>query len=359
MKIGVLTGGGDCPGLNAVIRAIVKTAAAKYNGEAVGIEEGFEGLMTPMQTRVMTPWTIRGILNAGGTILGTTNSADPTRFRRVEGGKSEEVDLSGMVLENVKELGLSGLVVIGGDGSLTIAQKLYEIGVPVVGVPKTIDNDISATDLTFGFHSAVTTATEALDKLHTTAESHHRVIVVEVMGRYVGWIAIESGIAGGADVILIPEIPYDIGKVCEKIKFRYEQGSRFSIVVVAEGAMPVGGEASVLKKSKEGYWIRLGGIGNKVGEELAHGTQMDVRVTVLGHIQRGGSPTPFDRILATRFGVAAADLVAEGKFGRMVCLRGQRIEDVPLTEGIKELKSVPPNGEMVRAAESLGISFGR
>jgi 6-phosphofructokinase len=250
-------------------------------------------------------------------------------------------------------------VVIGGDGSLTIAQKLYEIGVPVVGVPKTIDNDISATDLTFGFHSAVTTATEALDKLHTTAESHHRVIVVEVMGRYVGWIAIESGIAGGADVILIPEIPYDIGKVCEKIKFRYEQGSRFSIVVVAEGAMPVGGEASVLKKSKEGYWIRLGGIGNKVGEELAHGTQMDVRVTVLGHIQRGGSPTPFDRILATRFGVAAADLVAEGKFGRMVCLRGQRIEDVPLTEGIKELKSVPPNGEMVRAAESLGISFGR
>jgi 6-phosphofructokinase 1 len=357
MKIGMLTGGGDCPGLNAVIRAIVKTTAVKYNGESIGIEEGFEGLITPMKTRGMTPWTIRGILNAGGTILGTTSALDPTRFRK--GESKEEVDLSGMVLENIKALGLSGLVVIGGDGSLKIAQKLYESGAPVVGVPKTIDNDISATDLTFGFQSAVTTATEALDKLHTTAESHHRVIVVEVMGRYAGWIAVESGIAGGADVILIPEIPYRTSIVCDKIKRRYEQGSRFSIVVVAEGARPLGGEPSVIKKSEEGYWMRLGGIGNKVGEEIAGCTRMDVRVTVLGHIQRGGSPTPFDRILATRFGVLATDLVAEKKFGQMVCLRGQNVEYVPLTEGIKEMRLVPPDGEIVRTAESLGISFGR
>jgi len=359
MRVGVLTGGGDCPGLNAVIRAIVKTTASRYQGESLGIEEGFAGLLTPVMAREMTPWTIRGILPTGGTILGTTSSVDPTRYRRIKDGSEEEVDLSGMVLDNLKGLGLSGLIVIGGDGSLTIARKLHDIGAPVVGVPKTIDNDICSTDLSFGFRSAVNTATDALDKLHTTADSHHRVIVVEVMGRYVGWIAIESGIAGGADVILIPEIPYDIERVCKRIQGRYDQGSRFSIVVVAEGAKPVGGEASVIKKSKEGYWIRLGGIGNKIGEEIAERLHVDVRVTVLGHIQRGGSPTPSDRILGTRFGVAATELVAEEKFGRMVCLRGERIENVPLAEAVRELKTVPQDGNLVQTAESLGISLGR
>lgn len=359
MKIGVLTGGGDCPGLNAVIRAVVTTAEVKYHWEAIGIRQGFNGLLSPTQTHAMTPRTIRGILPAGGTILGTTSTLDPTQQRQTKDRTEQEVDLYRVLLENTKALDLSGLVVIGGDGTLKLAQHLYDIGTPVVGVPKTIDNDISGTDLTFGFHSAVTTATEALDKLHTTAESHHRVMVVEVMGRYVGWIAIESGMAGGADVILIPEIPYQIEKVCEKIRGRNEQGSHFSIVVVAEGAKPLGGEPSVIKKSKEGYWIRLGGIGNKVGEEIAACTGMDVRVTVLGHIQRGGSPTPFDRILATRFGVLATELVAKGKFGQMVCLNGDRVEHIPIAEGIKELKSVSPDGELVQTAEAMGISFGR
>ena len=359
MKIGVLTGGGDCPGLNAVIRAIVKTTAGKYQGDSVGIEEGFTGLLTPIKARAMNPRSIRGILATGGTILGTTSAVDPTRYRRPEEGVEKEVDLSSTVLENIKVMGLSGLVVIGGDGTLRIARKLYDMGAPVVGVPKTIDNDLSATDLTFGFHSAVTTATEALDKLHSTAESHSRVIVVEVMGRNVGWIGIESGIAGGADVILIPEIPYQIEKVCEGIQRRYEEGSRFAIVVVAEGAKPLGGEASVVKKSKGGQEVQLGGIGNKIGDEIARRLPVDVRVTVLGHIQRGGSPTPFDRILATQFGVAAADLVAEEKFGQMVCLRGQQVESVPLAEAVKVVKSVSPEGELVKVAESLGISLGR
>ncbi|HLG21206.1 MAG TPA: 6-phosphofructokinase [Candidatus Manganitrophaceae bacterium] len=359
MKVGVLTGGGDCPGLNAVIRAIVKASKVKHNWEVIGVEEGFEGLMTPVKTRVMTPWTIRGILPTGGTILGTTSGMSPARMTAKGGGDEGKIDIPRMIKANVKELGLTGLIVIGGDGTLKIGLELYEIGVPVVGIPKTIDNDIPATDLTFGFQTAVNTATEALDKLHTTAESHHRIIVVEVMGRYAGWIALEAGIAGGADVILIPEIPFQIDQVCKKIASRYEQGSRFSIVVVAEGAKPVGGEMSILKRSEEGYVERLGGIGTKVGDEIARCVNMDVRVTVLGHLQRGGSPTPFDRILATRFGVAAVNLIAEGRFGAMVRLRGTQVESVPLAEATRALKLVPPDGELVKTAEGLGITFGR
>ncbi len=359
MKIGVLTGGGDCPGLNAVIRAVVKTAYLKYGWEVVGIEDGFTGLITPNRTRELTPQSVRGILPTGGTILGTASDINPTKIKQIIDGKEQRKDLSDLVIENVQKLGLSTLICVGGDGTLGVAHHLYKLGLPVIGIPKTIDNDIPDTDSTFGFHTAVNTATEALDKLHTTAESHRRVIVVEVMGRYAGWIALEAGISGGADVILIPEIPFQIESVCKKIMDRYEQGARFSIVVVAEGAHPMGGEMSVIKRAEDGYVLRLGGIANKVGEEIAARTNVDVRVTVLGHIQRGGSPVPFDRSLATRFGVAACDLIAKEKFGDMVCLKGGEIESVSLKEATRGLKFVPTDGNVVKSAEALGVSFGR
>jgi 6-phosphofructokinase 1 len=359
MKIGVLTGGGDCPGLNAVIRAVVKVSSRKYGMEVIGIEDGFSGLLTPMHTREMTPQSVRGILPMGGTILGTASEINPMKVRQTLSGKEQISDLSHVVLENVKQLGLSGLICIGGDGTLKIAHHLFLLGVPVIGIPKTIDNDIPETDSTFGFHTAVNTATEALDKLHTTAESHKRVIVVEVMGRYAGWIALEAGIAGGADVILIPEIPFQIEAICKKIVERHDRGAGFSIVVVAEGARPVGGEMSVIKRTEDGYVLRLGGIGNKVGEEIATRTDLDVRVAILGHIQRGGSPVPFDRTLATRFGVAASDLAAQGTFGKMVCLKGGRIQSVSLKEAVRGLKFVPTDGDEVKSAEALGISLGR
>ncbi|MFQ5949542.1 MAG: 6-phosphofructokinase [Nitrospiria bacterium] len=364
MNIGVLTGGGDCPGLNAVIRAIVKSARFKYGWDVTGIEEGFEGLKIPVKSRPLTPWTIRGILPTGGTILGTTSGMKPGHVKRAIPKKRQDAgggiaDLSKMVKKNMNLLGLSGLIVIGGDGTLKIAKSLYKDGVRIIGVPKTIDNDIPSTDLTFGFHTAVNTATDALDKLHTTAESHHRVMVVEVMGRYVGWIALEAGIAGGADVILIPEIPFRIDRVCKTIIDRYKRGSRFSIVIVAEGAKPAGGKRSLIKPTEGGSAERLGGVGNKVGEEIARLMEMDVRVTVLGHLQRGGSPTPFDRILATRFGIAAVNLIAQKRFGEMVCLKGSEIKSVPLSEATRKMKRVPSNGALVRNAETIGVSFGR
>jgi len=359
MKIGVLTGGGDCPGLNAVIRAVVKASALKYDWDVIGVEDGFSGLMTPSHIRKMTPESVRGILPTGGTILGTASDINPMKVKQWIDGREQMIDHSRHILENAKALSLSGLICIGGDGTLKIAQHLYLLGLPVIGIPKTIDNDIPDTDSTFGFHTAVNTATEALDKLHTTAESHRRVIVVEVMGRYAGWIALEAGIAGGADVILIPEIPFQIEAVCKKITDRYEQGAGFSIVVVAEGASPVGGEMSVIKRGEDGYVLRLGGIGNKVGEEIAARTNVDVRVTVLGHIQRGGSPVPFDRSLATRFGVAACDLAAKQQFGQMVCLKGGEIQSVSLKEATRGLKFVATEGNEVKSAEALGVSFGR
>ncbi len=358
MKIGVLTGGGDAPGLNAVIRAIVKSAVHRYQWEVVGIQQAFEGLISPEMRQPLTPQGIRGILTLGGTILGTTNRVNPFKYRRTVNGREEVVDLSDTIKQTIAAIGLDGVIVIGGDGTLTAAHRLWKIGCPMVGVPKTIDNDLLATDVTFGFQTAVATATEALDKLHTTAESHHRVIVVEVMGRYSGWIAIEAGVAGGADVILLPEIPFTIDKICQKIEERRRFGDHFSIVVAAEGALPVGGERSVLATTPEGY-ERLGGISYKVGDAIGRQTKMDVRVTVLGHLQRGGSPTPFDRLLATRFGVAAVDLIAEGKFGQMVSLRTPHIVSVPLEEAIKGRKMVDPDGELVRCSEALGISFGR
>ncbi|MFQ5596763.1 MAG: 6-phosphofructokinase [Nitrospiria bacterium] len=358
MTIGVLTGGGDCPGLNAVIRAIVKSASTCHQWNVIGIEEGYDGLRTPVKTRPLTASTIRGILPMGGTILGAASGMDPAKVLEetddLEGGK-----ITREIKKNIQELRLSCLIAMGGDGTMKIAQALHREGIPVIGIPKTIDNDIPNTDLTFGFQTAVNTATDALDKLHTTAESHHRVIVVEVMGRYAGWIALEAGIAGGADVILIPEIPFHIDQVRKKIVNRYEQGHRFSIVVAAEGAKPFGGEMSVIKRSDSGYVERLGGIGNKVGEQIAVRTSMDVRVTVLGHLQRGGSPTPFDRILATRFGVAAVEFISKKRFGEMVCLHHNNIQSTPLASVIHDLKTVPPEGSLVKTAEALGISFGR
>ena len=357
-KIGLLTGGGDCPGLNAVIRAVTKTAINEYGLEVVGIEDGFGGLINN-SLRKLTLQDVSGILHRGGTILGTTNRDNPFKFPIIENGKKTYVDYSDKIIEKLKTEEIDVLVVIGGDGSLSIAKEFNDKGFPVVGIPKTIDNDLSATDQTFGFDTAVVTATEALDKLHTTAESHHRVMVLEVMGRYAGWIALMSGIAGGADVILIPEIPYNVENICSKIKERTNHGKKFSLVVVAEGAKPEGGEMTVQKIIEESADpIRLGGIGNVVAKQIELCSGMESRVTVLGHLQRGGVPTPYDRILSTRYGTAAVRLLMKGRFGEMVCLRGTEISSVPLAEAVNELKKVPSGGELVAAAKAIGVSFG-
>jgi ATP-dependent phosphofructokinase / diphosphate-dependent phosphofructokinase len=359
MRIGVLTGGGDAPGLNGVIRAVVRTATLRYHWKVLGIFDGFEGLMGKTNTKELTPWNTRGILFRGGTILGTTNRGNPFAVKVTEKGKQVEKDLSDSVIRNMKKLRIDAIIVIGGDGSLNIAQKFFKKGIKVIGVPKTIDNDLSATHLTFGFRTAVETATGALDKLHTTAESHHRVIVVEVMGRYAGWIALEAGIAGSADVILIPEIPHNMEKVCCKILERKKANCNSSIVVVAEGAKPLGGEMAVLEKDSSGYALRLGGVGHAVADGITKATGMDVRVTVLGHLQRGGSPCAADRILATRYGVKAVELIAGKKFGHMVSYMPPDITSVPLVQAIRKMKFVDPQGEIVLAAESVGVSFGR
>lgn len=358
-RIGVLTGGGDCPGLNAVIRAVVKTAITNYRLSVVGFENGFGGLIQN-RSRNLTLNDVVGILPRGGTILGTTNRDNPFHYPMVIKGEKVFRDVSDRVIENINIQEIDALIVIGGDGSLSIAKELYEKkGLPVVGVPKTIDNDLSATDQTFGFDTALNTATEALDKLHTTAESHHRVMVLEVMGRYAGWIALEAGIAGGADVILIPEIPYSIEKVFGKIYERREHGKLFSVVVVAEGAKPLGGEMVVQRRVEDSFDpVRLGGIGNLVAKQIEEETGMEARVTVLGHLQRGGTPTAFDRILATRYGSGAVNLVMAGKYGEMVCLRTPNIESVPLAVAVGEMRLVPVGGDLVRTARQVGISFG-
>jgi phosphofructokinase-like protein len=358
-RIGVLTGGGDCPGLNAVLRAVVKTATGRYGWEVVGIEDGFEGLILPDRTRAMDAASVRGILPLGGTILGTTNRANPFDYPVADAsGRVERRDVSPEMLGRMADLGLDALVVIGGDGSLHIAHQLFEMGAPVVGVPKTIDNDVGGTDITFGFDTALDVATQAIDRLHTTAESHHRVMLVEVMGRNAGWLALEAGLAGGADVILLPEVPFDAGRVDAKTEERDRAGSKFSIVVVAEGARPEGGEQVYQEVRSSMTARRLGGVSYVVAEQLAAICEHEIRVTVLGHLQRGGSPTSFDRILGTRFGAAAVDLIARGGLGRMVALRGEEIVDVPIAEAIAELKTVPLDGDLIRTARSMGISLG-
>ncbi len=359
MRIGILSGGGDAPGLNAVIRAVTKTAIFKYGWEVTGIIDGFEGLLSPTKTRPLTSWNTRGILYVGGTILGTTNRGNPFAHKTVVNGREIVEDMSSVVVANIRELGLDCLVVIGGDGSLKIGSGINKLGVPVIGVPKTIDNDLMATYVTFGFQTAVDTATEALDKLHTTAESHQRVIILEVMGRYAGWIAIEAGMAGSAHAILIPEIPFNIDKVTERLLERKKAGSKSSIVVVAEGAKPAGGEMAVREKAADGYVLRLGGMGELVANEISKRTSFETRVTVLGHLQRGGSPCPFDRLLATRYGAHAVELIAQKKFGQMVSYQPPIITSVPIEEAISKLKLVEPEGELVKIAEGMGISFGR
>lgn len=357
--IGILTGGGDCPGLNAVIRAITKSAILEYGIEVIGFMDGFRGLVEN-NYMALDLRQVSGISHTGGTILGTSNRDNPFSFITITQEGLLRTDESDRAIANLKHLGLDGLIVIGGDGTLHIANQFYEKGIPVVGVPKTIDNDLSATDVTFGFNTAVNTASEALDRLHTTAESHHRVMILEVMGRYSGWIALHAGISGSADVILIPEIPFSIEAIRNKIAQRYRQGKKFSIIVVAEGAYPVGGEMVVQNYVPTSHDpIRLGGIGEKVAEDLGKLLyNVEIRVTVLGHLQRGGSPIPFDRILGTRYGVAAVEAFVNGKYGTMVSLQGTEIKSVPLVEAIKEIRKVDPNGDLVAAARGIGISFG-
>jgi phosphofructokinase-like protein len=347
--IGICTGGGDAPGLNAVIRAAVKCAFLKYNWKVIGIPDGFDGLIWPEKSYELTLKHVSGILPRGGTILGTTNRGNPFKFCTVENGQEVIRDISDEVIGNARKLGIDAVISIGGEGSQTIALELFHRGMKIVGVPKTIDNDISATEITFGFDTALATATDAVDKIHTTAESHHRIMVVEVMGRDAGWIALEAGIAGGAHVILIPEIPFTIDGVCAFVKKRESYGKRFTIVVVAEGV-----KLPLAFKEKR----RAGSVGILIGNAIATAANKEVRVSVLGHIQRGGSPTPFDRILATRFGVAAVDLIAQGGFGKMVCLRNERIEAVDIAQAIGKLKTVDPAGQTVQMAKAIGISFG-
>jgi 6-phosphofructokinase 1 len=354
-RIGVMTGGGDAPGLNAVIRAVVKSAHNR-NREVIGIEDSFDGLIEPDRSRTLTPKDVTGILRIGGTILGTTNRGNPFAYPvDTRGGKR---DYSERCVEMFHQLKLDALVVIGGDGTLAIAHEFSKRGIPLVGVPKTIDNDIVETTNTFGFDTAVSFATEAIDRLHTTAEAHHRVMVVEVMGRYAGWIALYSGLAGGADVILIPEIPFDIEKIAERIRAREEFGARFSIVVVAEGAKPVGGTVSVLQEAQGEYVERLGGIGARVATDLEKRTGKETRNVVLGHLQRGGAPTSFDRTLATRFGARAVELILEGQFGSMVAFHPPDIVAVPLEKIVGRTRNVPLDFDVIRTARAIGISLG-
>ena len=347
--IGICTGGGDAPGLNAVIRAAVKAAILKYKWKIIGIPDGFDGLIWPEKSRELGLKDVSGILPRGGTVLGTTNRGNPFHHVSVENGVDVTRDISDVVIANSRKLGMDAVISIGGDGSQKIAHELFLKGMKIVGVPKTIDNDLSATEVTFGFDTALHTATDAVDKIHTTAESHHRIMVVEVMGRDAGWIALEAGIAGGAHVILIPEIPFTIERICNYVTERESYGKFFTIVVVAEGVkLP-----PELSENR-----RAGAISNIIGNAIAAQSHKEVRVSVLGHIQRGGSPSPFDRILGTRFGVAAVDLVAQGGFGKMVCLRKAQVESVNIADAVGRLKTVDPNGEFVRAARAIGICFG-
>lgn len=356
-RIAVNTGGGDAPGLNAVIRSVV-LAAVNRGWEVLGIRRGYAGLLDTSKIVPLGPDTVRGITHLGGTILGTTNKGDPFAFPvTLPGQETTVVDRSDEVVENVHHLGIDVLVAIGGDGSMRIASRFAAKGIPVVGVPKTIDNDLTGTVATFGFDTAVGVATEAIDRLHSTAEAHDRVMVVEVMGRYAGWIALHSGVAGTADAILIPEIPFDIERVCEKIGDREARGRRFSIVVVAEGAKPIGG-SMVIKSEEVGREVQLGGIGERVAAEIAERTGKETRTVVLGHIQRGGRPSTFDRLLALRFGAAAVRLIEEGRFNHMVALDPPVVRAVPLEEATSRMKTVPLDCDTIFTARDLGVSFG-
>lgn len=357
-RIGILTGGGDAPGLNAVIRAVVKSALNQGGYEVLGIKDGFDGILEEGGVIELTRSEVRGILPKGGTILGAANRGNPFAREVVRDGEQVVEDVSDDVVNRIKELDLESLIVVGGDGTMHICLELIEKGTPIIGVPKTIDNDIDGTDVTFGFDTAINTAMEAIDRLHTTAESHHRVMVLELMGRDAGFIALHAGIAGGADVILIPEIPFEFESICETIQQRAEHGRHFSIVAVAEGAHPKG-EQQVFKRAADEVLVaRLGGIGQTVAKFVEEACGMECRVMVLGHLQRGGSPTAFDRWLATRFGAAAFRLAQEKKHGRMVGVRGTQMIDVSLQEALAVPKRVDLEGDGVRTARNLGLCLG-
>ncbi len=357
-RIGILTGGGDCPGLNAVIRAIVKTAENDYDIEVVGFLDGYEGLIEN-RFRTIRLEDVSGLLARGGTILGTSNRADPFNFPVLQGEDYVYLDRSLQAIRNLESLGLDALIAIGGDGTMAASARMLEKGLPVVGVPKTIDNDLWGTDITFGFDSALSTATEAIDKIHTTAQSHHRIMIVETMGRYAGWLALGAGLAGGGDIILIPEIPYDIDSVVDQVRSRNSLGKNFSIVVVGEGARPQGGDMvvkRVVETSPDA--VRLGGISNQLAAQLEGLTNLECRVTILGHLLRGGTPTAFDRILATRFGMEAVHMVARGEIGQIVVLQGSDLGSVPIRDVAGKQRKVTPDHPWIKTARSLGICLG-
>lgn len=358
MRIAISTGGGDAPGLNAVIRAATLSAIDR-GWDVLGIVRGYSGLLGDDEVVRLTRESVRGIAHLGGTILRTTNRGSPFNYPvRQPDGTYVYVDRSDELIRNARDLGIDAIISIGGDGSLKIAQQLQAKGMNMVCVPKTIDNDVSGTVTTFGFDTAVQTALEAIDKLHTTAESHDRVMVLEVMGRHAGFIALHAGLAGTADVILIPEIPYRIEKVCEKVLERDRAGRRFSIVVVAEGAIPVGGEESIIGESLPGQAKRVGGIAERIAAQIQEMTGKETRSMILGHLQRGGQPTGYDRLLSTRFGGAAVRAVAEGRFGQMVALQSPYIVTIPIEEALREPKRVDPTHDVVLTARATGISFG-
>lgn len=357
-RIAILTGGGDCPGINAVIRAVAKKAILEHGMEILGIEDGYHGLVNNKHRRLAYN-DVSGILTLGGTILGTSKIANPYRYPIGKDKTLEFRDLSKTAIENIKELGVVCLVCIGGDGTLGIAHKLYTDGLNVIGVPKTIDNDIRGTDITFGFDSAVTVATEGIDRIHTTAQSHHRVMIVEVMGHHSGWLALHSGIAGGGDIILIPEIPYDVKVVAKTVRQRAKKGKKFSIVVVSEGAKPKGGKVVIQRIVKESADpVRLGGIGFVLAKQIEDETSLETRTVVMGHLQRGGSPTPFDRVLATSLGTKAVELMQNGEFGYMSAVKGNKLIKFPLDKVAVGPKTVPPAHPLIQSARSVGTCFG-
>jgi 6-phosphofructokinase 1 len=353
MRIGLLTGGGDCPGLNAVIRAVTKGLLLRHNAEVVGFEDGFLGLIEGIH-RPLSYRDVSGILTRGGTILGSSNKANPFRYYR-----AGDADVSHRAVQVYQDLGLDGLVVIGGDGTMSIAHEMQEAGLRLVGVPKTIDNDLVGTDRTFGFDTAVSIATEAIDRLHTTAQSHHRVMILETMGRYAGWIALHAGVAGGADVILLPEFPYSLDEVARVCRAREAGGQRFTLIAMAEGAHSDGGSMvvrDIVEDSPDP--VRLGGASQVLAAELEGVLESEVRTTILGHVQRGGTPTPYDRVLSTLFGVHAADLIAAGRGGVMVALHDGAMTEVPFLEVAGKNRTVQPDNGLVRAAIEVGTSFG-
>ncbi len=357
-RVGILTGGGDCPGLNAVINAVVKAATIDYEMEVIGFLDGYEGLVEN-RFKVLGLADVSGILSLGGTILGTSNRADPFHYPVLQGDDFVYMDRSSQAILNYEALGLDALIAVGGDGTMAASAQMAEKGIPIVGVPKTIDNDLYGTDQTFGYDSALAIATEAVDRIHTTAQAHHRVMIIEVMGRYAGWLALGAGLAGGGDIILLPEIPYDIDAVCAKVRGRTARGKTFSIIVVGEGAKPIGGSMVVARRVKNSPdAIRLGGISNELAKQLEAILNIECRVTILGHLLRGGSPTAYDRILATRFGYEAIGRVASGAFGQMVALHGTEIGSVPIASVAGKFRRVTPDHPWVKVANGIGLSLG-